>query len=401
MQIPVGSSGFPTVSVNQIRTYGAGGFRLIGLEDPRGCPRLYKAKYVERRVREEETQKSPALRYGGVIHEALFLMEEEGIPPEEALERVWPIDMDQSFWSEAREDLEAYISRGATPRDRFATLAVELDAECELYVDEEFGPIWFRGILDLIALDPDQPSVLHVVDYKTNRTPPKVEDVKADVQMRAYAWLALRIARERFGIDNPTVVVHLDAVKWREYEVHFTHEHLEDWYSWFVAVVRTILRDEEAKPRLHDDCAYCPVRHDCPAFEQLPDTARTLGDVIGELEDPVSRLQWRDAANKVRLLLDKAVKAIDAEISEQVRRDGVVTIGDTSFVLEPSWINEIDLQSLHRALGDRFYDLVTTSKTKIEEATKGWPVTRRADILASIRRVPSGTTVSRKEAPRE
>ena len=175
MQIPKGPNGHPTVSATQLRTYGAGGFLLDQQEQEQGCPRLYKAKYIEKRV--PKTDRAYPLVYGAFVHDALFLMEEEDVTPDEALERACPVDGDPARFAVARKDLTAYLERGASPVDRFATIAVETELTALLFVDDEYGPIYWRGFLDWLGLDPDLPNTLHFVDYKTDRTPPRVERV--------------------------------------------------------------------------------------------------------------------------------------------------------------------------------------------------------------------------------
>lgn len=393
MQIPIGASGFPTVSATQLRTYGAGGFRLIVHEEQRGCPRQWKAKYVERRV--EAGDRSYALRYGSLVHAVLYVMEEEGLDPEEALDRCFPADAEPEMFAEARKDLQAYMERRAMPRDRFATLGVELDLSAELYVDEVFGPIWYRGIVDWLGLDPEYPDVLHAVDYKTNRTPPHDGDVKGDVQLKGYDWL---VRQMMFRYGGRRVVMHLDAVKWREVEVFYSDQEIEEWHAWAVAVVRKILRDEEAKPRLNPGCDWCPVKNDCPAYDTLPEQAQiVLGQAPDTLNDREYALNWRDRANGYRLLLEKAVKTIDASFQQTAREKGVLTVGDWRWTLEPEWGDVIDMRALHAAVGDRFYDMVSVTKKAIEQVSLSLGTDGLAAMNAAISRVPIGTKVAKKK----
>lgn len=398
MQPPIGPSGFPTVSATQLRTYGAGGFRLAEQEEARGCPRQYHAKYVEHRVREERPYE---LEYGGFFHRVLYLLEAGDLTPDEALERAFPADADPAMFVEARKDLTAYLERGASPTDRFATIAVETELDAELYVDETYGPVHYRGFIDWLGVDPNLPGVLHVVDYKTNRHPPHVEDVRGDVQMKGYHWLVARNAR-RFGFSGtPRIVTHLDAVKFREVEVTYRDEDIDDWHGWAVAVVRKILRDETATPALNPGCGWCPVKDDCPEFQALPATAAGMAVGVKEIVDPVARLAWRDAANGVRLLLEKAVKGIDKEFKEQAAVLGQVIVGDQQFAVQEAWETQIDLRDLHRAMGDAFYDVVATSKTKIEGATADWSPSDAAAARACIVNVPAGTKVTRTKVKPE
>lgn len=396
MKIPDGPNGHPTVSATQLRRYGAGGFRLTQQEEARGCPRQWKAHYIDHVVQEGF---SYPLLYGQTFHQVMYLMEEEAIGPEEALDRCFPPQLEPSAYRELLDDLTAYIERGASPMDRFGTLAVETELTALLYVDEEFGPIYYRGFIDWIGVDLNVPNLIHVVDYKTNRTPPSVDDVRGDVQLKGYDWLV----RENIEQFAPTgngakIIQHLDAVKWREIEVGFDDRDIEDWHGWAIAVVRTILRDETAEPELNPGCAWCPVKDDCPVFLGLPELGKDLLDGRPPSgSDDVERLAWRDTANAMRLLLEKAVKSVDDEFKTRALATGPVTIGGEEFVVEPEWRDEFDLPVLHRALGDAFYRVVTLGKGKLAEEIKDWPPSRLHEIDPGIRRVPIGSKVVRRK----
>lgn len=396
MKIPAGPTDEMTVSATQLRVYGAAGFRLNTHEESKGCPRQYKAKYVDRIV--EHDPKSYALQYGSYFHQILYLMEDRGLTPDEALQEAFPSDGDPEMITEARQDLTQYMERGASPVDRFGTLAVETEMDALLYVDDEHGPVRWRGIIDWIGVDMDDPHTIHVVDYKTNRFPPSLPDVEADVQLKSYAWLVMENA-DRFGIsrDRVRVVVHLDAIKFREVEVEYAREDIEDWQDWAIAVCRAILRDEDAEPRINPGCDYCPVRFDCPAFDALPGTARELADRLAGIEDPERRLEWRDAANRVRLLLEKQVKEIDRAFADRAMEDGALTVGSSEWVVEQVWSDKWDLPTLHEAMGDAFYRVVNPVKTRIKAVTKDWEPSAVAAVNAAVERQPGELKAKRKE----
>jgi hypothetical protein len=386
-----------TVSPTMLRTYGAGGFRLTEHEGERGCPRQFKAKYVEQRVADDG--RSDALAYGSLFHRALYLMDEEQLTPEQALERVWPVRMDPAFWSEARRDLTAYLERGASPTDRYGTIAVEQELSAHLYDDEDFGPVWIRAILDWLGVDLDAPGVLHAVDYKTNRHPPSVDDVRGDIQLKIQ-HLVVRENAARYGMRDPRVVMHLDAVKWREVEVSYSDAEIEDLRTWLVAVVRAILRDEEALPVLNPGCGWCPVRGDCPAYTALPEVADQARGVLAMLDGDEARWSWRSKANKVRLLLAKAVEDVDREFERRARENGGLRVGDTEWVVETDWATEIDMARLHQAMGESFYQVASTSKTRVEAHAASWPASTVAAVRACFGRVPTGTKVTKRKVPR-
>ena len=394
MKIPDGKSGHPTVSTNQFRIYGTAGFTLDEHEQSRGCPRQYHARYVEKRVKRESTY---ALEYGSFFHDVMFLLEEGDVSPDEAIEKAFPVGGTPEMLREARADLQAYLERPSSPRDRLATVATELDFEVPLFVDDEYGEIWFRAIVDRVSVDPEVPGVVYIEDYKTNRFPPSTAAVRGDVQLKGYAW-AVKQHAEQIGLDpNSRFVVILNAVKWREIEVAVTDEVMDDWHTWAVAVTRTILRDDEAKPVVNPGCDWCPVRSDCPAFQELPEASSRLLVALGGIDDLQTRLRWRNRANEVRLRLDKAVKEIDAEINAVVMQESVLEIGSTRFEVEPKWENQWDARGLHAVLGDQFYDVVTVGKGKVDEIKRSLDPSTLADVEATFQRVPEGTRITKKE----
>lgn len=398
MRPPDGPTGHPTVSVTSLRRYGAGGFYLDEQEAERGCPRQWRAWYVEKRVPEET---SYALAYGSLFHDVMFRMVEDGMTPEEALEACFPPDGDPRMLDEARRDLARYLERGASPTDRYAALAVETHLDAPLFVDEQYGEIWFRGFIDWLGIDPDEPSIVHMVDYKTNRHPPSYDEVRGDQQLKAYVWL-VRQNLAGLGITGAaSVVAHLDAVKWREIEVRYTDDEIDAWHAWAVAVVRRLLRDEEGAPKINPGCAYCPVREDCPAFQDLPATAGSLVSHLNEVVTDEARLRWRDAANRVRLLLEKSVKSVDQAFERAARSQGLLRVGGWVFVSEPDWRTIIDMHELHRAMGDEFYDVVVTSKTALERHTADWEPYRVAQVRACVESVPAGSKVVRRRVEGE
>jgi hypothetical protein len=395
MQIPIGATGVPTLSANQIRTYGAGTFRLDGYENPKGCPRQYRKRYVEH-VRPPQ-QTSMNLSYGSAVHAALALMEEEAIGPDEALSRVWPADLDLESFREAVGDLEKYLARGG-PMNLYATIANELDLSAVLYEDEEFGPIAYRGIVDWLGIDTEDEGLLHVVDYKTNRFPPSNDAVRGDVQLKGYDWL-VRQNQGRFGFEGGVrTTVHLDAIKYRDVAVQWTQAEIDEWQDWTVAIARRILRDGDGAPVLNAGCNWCPVRHDCPTFISLPNIGRGLlqeREVGKSLEE---QARWEKEARLVKGLLDTAIKDVARRRSEALLAEGPIRIDDVEYFDEPGWVTDIDLDRLERVLGrNRFLRMVSTSKTAIDEATKTDEPETRVAAMACISSVPSGRAVKQRK----
>lgn len=394
MRIPDGSSGFPTVSASQLRVYGAGADKLDSHEVSRGCPALYKARYVDRTVKNVT---HPRFAYGTYWHKIMELME-SGQTPDEAIVSAFPADGDPAMITEARSDMVRYLERAATPADLYGALATEQDLSAMLYEDEEFGPVYWRSIIDWVGVDLDDPRTLHGVDYKTNQFPPSVEQVAGDVQLKGYAW-TLKQCSEKFGIptNRVRVVMHLDAIKWREIEAFYSDADLEDWHDWAVAVCRTILRDDTAKPIVNPGCSECPIRSDCPAFQALPDKAVAMAHGIRDIPDAAQRLAWRDAANSVRLLLEKEVAAIDAEFKAVALHRGSYAVGSTVYESAQEWKDSWDLPRLHSVLGDDFYKVVNPVKKRIQELAKTFTDGRELEVERCLSRQPGSLKVTRRD----
>lgn len=154
------AAGFPTLFPSRLRAYGAGPEHDRFL----GCPAQYRAKYVEQSIHELPQPGGPR-EFGSALHEALFHMEQEMTGPEDALRAVWKPHIPLERWDEAVALLNGYLDRGG-PMAKYGTLAVEIPLFAVLYEDEDFGPIYFGGIIDWLGLDVQQAQVVHLSDYK-------------------------------------------------------------------------------------------------------------------------------------------------------------------------------------------------------------------------------------------
>jgi hypothetical protein len=365
MQIPL-KDGRMTVSVSQLRVYGAGGNFMDDQEDDRGCPRLYEAKYVNRDLPDEEP--SYPLIYGSLLHSVLQKMIDDGMDPESAIEASITTEHTIEMVDELKADIEKYLNRGADPHDRLAVLGTEEELYALLYVDPEFGEVWMRGFIDKIEIDPDDMTTLHVTDYKSNRAPLDGGYMSRDVQMRGYDWLVRQNKDRWLSGKNAQIVSHLDLVKYRDYEYVYTDREIDAWKSWAIAVARTILRDSEAAPVVNQGCPHCPIRTDCPAFLAAPEKARGALSKLKAGGDLATQQRVRDELNATRLMLMKAVKAWDDLFKAAVKDAGVLSVGDKKFVWDAAYDNVIDKVELARILGPAFAKLGSVSKKAIEES---------------------------------
>jgi RecB family exonuclease len=397
MQIPTDSEGRPTVSVTQLRRYGADDLRMDDGEDVRGCPRAYLHTYCvpkEQRAPEITTE---AQMVGTALHRALALTETENLGPEDALGRVWPAMLGPDAWADALQTLHRYLDRAADV-STLGNLAVELDLRTELYVDDDFGPVMLRGIIDRVDIDLTEDDLLWVTDLKSGKRPPSVDAARRDSQLKAYDLLVRANAPNLWRIERPRVACRLDAMRYRDIVVRHTAEELEEWREWAAAVSRTILRDEEAAPVLNEGCSWCRVRFDCPAWTALPDVADTvLARQAGQ--DPEALYAELERLEATGKRIEARAKEVRAALEEIAFRHGGLEVGGSVWRPDTKWEKEVDLPCLHAVLGDAaFYDAVRTSETAVKRVTERLPASQRAEALACIRNVPAGDRIARSKA---
>jgi hypothetical protein len=392
-------TGVMTVSPSMLRRYGAAGFYLDSQEESMGCPRQYRLWYVDKADRGE---KAPELLHGIVVHRALHLMEVNTLGPEEALKEAWSespdfLSLGPEHYAEALKSLTGYVERESSPMDRFAGLANEVRMSARLYDDDDFGPVDIQGVVDRISTDYDDPTLIHATDFKTNRYPPSVEEVKKDLQAKTYPWLIYRnLDKLNLGdaFDQPKVIFHLDAINWRELPgVYFSEADLEEWHDYVVAIVRAILRDKEGAPVLNPGCARCPFKVGCPAYESLPNGAEDLLKV--KPADREALADWLRTLSTYRLLLKKAEDEANDQFAQDAMTTGLIEAGVYRWERVPRLVAQLDTRRLHELLGDEFYDLVTVTQTALEGNARGRAPSTAAEILECLRKEPDGTKIKK------
>lgn len=380
---------FPTLFTSRLKAYGAGGMILADAEDATGCPRQYKMRYDEPTKGAAPTD---PMRYGIVIHDVLALMDDEAIGPEDALRRCWDAALGPEWYAEAVEDLDRYLSRGS-PSARLGTIATEQDLCALLYEDEDFGPVWFGGRIDWLGIDVNEPDVLHVTDYKTDRRPRTRASMKGDVQLRSYDWLVRENWAQYMTATNPQVVVHVDQIKFNDLQWWYERQEVDEWAAWAEAIARRILRDTEGEPETGPGCAWCSFKLDCPAYLRLP------GDGPGVLERGVAAdldgmVAWKAEANQTIKLLKNGIVTVDNMLAEHVDAEGgYALVGGSGYERADRYEQSANVEAVHDVLGDRlFYDIAKVSVKALEDVSRGDPQLRDR-LMGCVTRDVVGTTI--------
>lgn len=396
IRVPRNREGHVQVSISQLRRYGAVDLLGEDSEGVRGCPRAYALTYGGAPVPEVP---NPAAELGSVLHRALHRMETHTCGPEDALGAVWPATLGMDSFADAVEILVGYLEREG-PMTRYATLATELDLSVPLYVDEEFGPVYFRGIVDCLSVDPMEPDIVHNIDYKSASRPVSVDSLRGDVQLRGYDWLVRQWWAQQHGTPPARLISHLDLLRYRDVPIEYTRWEREIWHSWASAMVRTMLRDKSAMPILNSGCGYCPVRWSCPAWRSLPGEASSMAARLTGLSVASLKESYGEALI-VSKLLTTQIDQIKGVLEEEAHVLGSVTVGDQRWESVPGTKTVADVLSIASLLlpghPEAFSTAVTSSRAAAERAGRGLEPSLRDEVLSCIDTVAAGKRIRKSK----
>lgn len=397
VRVPRNRDGLVQVSISQLRRYGA-----VGLLDHQhaekinGCPRAYALTYGGDSVPEVPNR---AAELGGVLHRALHWMETHTCGPEDALGSVWPATLGPEDFADAQEILLGYLEREG-PMTRYATLNTELDMAVPLFTDDEFGPVWFRGIIDNLSIDPVEPDIVHIVDFKSASRPIAADSLRGDVQLRGYCWLIRQWWHQQHGVWPTRVVAHLDLLRYSDIAIEYTAHELEVWHAWACATVRTMLRDEAAMPILNDGCTWCPVRFGCPAWRSLPEVGESMAARLAGVPLEQAMDLMEDAA-RVGKLLGHQLELIRGVLEAETHALGSLRVGDQVWTSEEDTKDVGDVLAMARLLLPGypavFVEAVKSSKAAAKRAGRGLEPSMRDELLSCFDTVPDGMKVTKRK----
>jgi hypothetical protein len=358
-----------TVYPSRLRTYGTDGFRMNGVTEEAGCPRLFKLKYIERAIQEPSAY---VLEYGSLVHDALFLAEEEDLALlpaalDKAVERS-DVPLGPDAYTEAVKDLTRYMDRRD---DHLATVAVEQHLTMPL-MEIDGVEYLMGGYIDRIAIDTDDPRTVYVVDYKTDRTPPGQAKIDANNQMTHYAAI-VRGNLDKYlpGVDpeQARIVIVYDAIKWYPVYSERPHWQMDDYVDWCKAMTRRIVADQEAKPVLNPACSWCPAKYDCPAFQALPGEGETLADRMSK----TSNLEQRVLMMQQAEMTIRALKGMVDEVVSEVKAEAPLEVNGVRYEMVDDFATDWDLATLYEVLGEKFFDVVSVTGYKVKDVLHRYP----------------------------
>lgn len=352
-----------------------------------------------------EAAVNPTKLYGAAIHDLVEIVENDDTLDDDAAIQVlfkthrW---LTPEVVEELKADLQIYREREPTG---VRTILSETELRVPLFVYKG-RQIYFRGRIDRLYQDLDDPTTFRHRDYKSSRWPRTQSEVDSDKQLWAYNFLIYETYPE-----IETLLQTYDQFNFGELETEKTEDERVQIKDWLIKAITAILEDDEVGPdglgvpAFNDWCAYCPLMMSCPVVPKLTDYALAeIAKIAPEVKkgaktevvlDPalfdvyVEQLPDVSTAKGVLERFESAVKARLMELPQHEREAYGYTLRKRSRDTLPTE----GLRAAHRLLGDEFYRLATLSKTAVNKVADA---TVRDLILGMTDRRVGSVFVTRK-----
>jgi hypothetical protein len=318
--------------------------------------------------------------YGSAVHDCIHEVE-QGRTHKEAIEiamQRYGTYLEPGDITMLREDLQTYERR----RPLGVTLVgSEMELRVPLFVHEG-EQIYFRFRLDVLQRLISNPGVFVHRDYKSSKWRKTPAEVHSDLQLWAYNW-----AIHEFFPECQHLVQTYDQLRYGEEKTTKNDEQRAAMKQWLIDNVRIILADDTYKPKVNDFCRYCPMIVTCREPRRAVRYWRGRLHVLApmtkegrkvkveffeegeELEQVIrdelpAMIQTRKHIEHVEELLKDDIANMPEE--ERQRLGWKVSERKTRRVATPG------VRELHEAMGDRFYEMVPVSLSRVQEfAGKG------------------------------
>ncbi|MCL5292715.1 MAG: PD-(D/E)XK nuclease family protein [Actinobacteria bacterium] len=262
------------------------------------CPLSYKFQYVDKLP----TKKTPALSFGGSIHQALHFMYNVPTPDPPTLEAVlnalvekWESDgyadeiEERNHLEHARRVVEQFYLTNV------GSFSLPVVLEHKFFIDVD--GVTLVGVIDRIDKLPS--GGYEIIDYKTNRRLPAISHVEKDLQLSIY-----HLAVERIWGISPEKLSLYFLLPNQKMSSSRSPEELGKTKDAIFSVAEGIT--VEKFPAVENPlCPWCDFKPHCPYFRhQLPPADET-GTVAGEID--------------IRALVDEYIE-INRRIKEETAR---------------------------------------------------------------------------------
>ncbi len=360
----------------------------IGISDllaHRECPR--RMSYGMRRHTgrgEQSDDRTPEsvsypTSYGSAIHDCIRWVE-DGYSDDDAITKAFeryghvldPSDQDQ-----LRKDLAVYRARDF-PNMRTVASEDEFRMPLDLFTPDG-RRVYFRFKVDRLYERLDQPGTFVHIDYKSSRHPKTQQEIHEDLQLWAYNT-GLHYAHPE--IDHLEQVY--DQLRFGQLPTRKSDEQREQMREWLTREAEIVLADEDWQDdgllpyRFNEWCPWCPILESCGVVGDLTDYAMTRIAALAPEEkqgrktvlnlDRSRVSEYTDELDKVKTARN-VLKRFDESVRGLLRDMPAVARAEAGYELRTRGATRFTpraAEALHERLGNRFYDVVSLTKSGLE-----------------------------------
>lgn len=355
----------------------------------------------------------PAWQYGTVVHDGISWIEEDMLTDEEAVDRCFEVHgavLEPEDADRLREDFKTYRSRDesgvitvANEKEiRLALFDWCYDCRKEAPCDCDAAPetIYFRGRIDRLYQNAQNPSVFYHRDYKSSRWRTSEEEIHEDRQLWMY-----NAAIHRYWPECDDLTQMYDQLRYGATPTRKTGEQRAEIWAWFKRQVKAILLDDELEPTHNEWCPWCPIMESCSEVRRLsewaiarieelaPNSGKLSSDLVAEhgFEEYVQDLDLIALARKMCERYEESVRGELKKLPD-TRLDelGYKKSQRSSNVYTPEALRAVlDLVGI-----EKFLLMVSLPKTRVESVLGG---EERQQVLGFATKVGGAMTVAPKK----
>lgn len=332
--------------MNEIRSLSAS-----AIETFEGCPRRFKATYIDDRPPEET---SDAAGKGTVCHAVLEACVPDRISREAFIESLdveyWRIFADKSNYADCLAMLDHWLEE--LPHDYFGPGRVVLAKEVKkrfllpLAGGAKMPMTYIFDRVDKLPLSPSGFDI-EVTDYKSYRAAMSKDDVEAKIQPGLYAVAAM--------LEYPearTVWVTYDLLRYGRVTIGFSRHDLNGIWTYLRSVTQRILEATEWPETIGLDCRWCIRKHACETLARHATAQGTLAEV-NDLEEAIERFFAIDAGRKAYSAMLDDLKAFIIDFCRENDIEALTTESDEPLRMKlgDSGSRKIDRVMAERVVG--------------------------------------------------
>ena len=343
------------------------------------CKYKYWCNYVEHLPKVP----SPAFRLGTAVHEALELAGNIWMKKEKFTKADKKKIMDKYLEVSVSEGIEDHAVHLEGKRlvkkriDNFATGGKMLGLELK------FG---FRGGEDIRTKD-DVPlmgaidkvmeideDTLLIVDYKTSKTAPTADQMRADTQLSIYDY----VAKKKWP-HYKRIILSLDLLKHDMLFTYRTDEERDDFEDYLKVVYDQMVNmtKKEAKPQLNTFCPWCDYKEYCDTYQKACKRSDYKFMGATKLEQDKLVEEWQ-SVKSIKKILEERDRELSMILMEKIKREDISpTWGDKEVYIRQNARTEYDPEVIARVVPpDQLMKMINVNKRALTDYANDNPAVR-------------------------